>query len=1360
MGKKKNSKARRRQQKRRSEKARETESNRSVQRADSVEVSDAVEASDAVEVSEVEGRLSLCMIAKDEAHFLDRCLASVAGLVDEIVLVDTGSSDDTVEVARWYGARTLSYSWNNDFSAARNFGLAAATGEWILVLDCDEVLAGSDRDAIATLLQPRAPDAFRLTTRNYTNESNRAGWTACTGEYRQEEKEYTGWFPTTKIRLWRNRAAVRFEGVVHELVENSILAQGGVIGDCMVPVHHVGYAEKERADDLYVGAGEAKVRANPDDLQGHYELAIAYRNAGRLADALKSVQRAAGAGKEVSSGVYLDRELVLLVEADILDRLGRADEALSAYRSVIEEFPQSHQALNNLGSLLERHGSLDDAQKCYELALVQAPDNQTVADNLRRIAAKIERPNRLSVCIIARDEEKVLPRCLDSVAGIADEIVVVDTGSIDETVAIARRYNAVVGDFPWCDDFAAARNAALDMATGDWILCLDADEFLDSENGQKVARAKSLKPDRALSCILENVGAGVSSFRQLKMFPNDPAIRFERPIHETVLPSLRRLNVPTATTDVRVSHTGYDDPKVEAAKTDRYLTAMLDWHRGHPEDDDLAFRIGYTYFARGLNDQAQAYFQSVVDLGPERVQALSLYITAVAYLGRCLVNQGQSAEAVTVLERVLAARPDDALIHLVAAEANESLGNGAAAIRHAGKSIGARPDPSLPLDAEAIAPAARQLIERCRQQIGEAETAAEEVGGRLSLCMIVRDEESRLPACLESVGGLVDEIVVVDTGSTDDTVQVAKSFGARIGYFEWCDNFALARNASLELATGEWILWLDADDLLSSEDHVKIRRLLCEGRDKAYFFALDDHGYENVSCLQMRLFPNLPGVGFEMPIHEQITPSLIRLNVQLVTTDIRVVHTGYTTPEVVGQKKDRYLRIMEGWLEDHPEDYIVRSHVALTYHSTGRSEEAIEAYRAIVEDSDCLADRNFVVYTTSLLFMGRTLMREGRFEEALGWVQKALEMDPDYILTKLSLAEVYSRLEKFALALTYAGQVVEGDRQLTFFPIDYNEILYSARVIRAEAFFGLGNLNEAIFEYERAAETPTGRSTEALGGLSNLLKATGDTDRALAVLGDAIQRAPDNLQHRFNMGVLHLDRREFDEASTYFNQVLEQTPDYPPALLNLGYIAKSSGRLEEAESIYRRLAEADDAEIEARANLAHLLLDQDRFDEASTVFAAVLEKQSALLDINLGYLVTLAQMGGWQGFSDAWALVLSQLKEVPRHPDDLESPTAAGSTLAGLGAWLLERNQEKCAELAFAAAVHLDGKNQQARRCLGETLIREGQFWKAIDQFETILLSSPNDAAAFQRLGDCYHQLGVEEAAQLAYSKATEASGS
>src|SRR5262249_23051971 len=109
---------------------------------------------------------------------------------------------------------------------------------------------------------------------------------------------------------------------------------------------------------------------------------------------------------------------------------------------------------------------------------------------------------------------------------------------------------------------------------------------------------------------------------------------------------------------------------------------------------------------------------------------------------------------------------------------------------------------------------------------GARETAVAAAAVKVSLCMIVRNEEANLPGCLESVADLVDEMVVVDTGSTDRPKGVACRYGARVFDFPWVDHFAAARNESLRHARGRWVFWLDADDRLDEENRARLRTLL------------------------------------------------------------------------------------------------------------------------------------------------------------------------------------------------------------------------------------------------------------------------------------------------------------------------------------------------------------------------------------------------------------------------------------------------------------------------------------------------------------------------------------------------------
>jgi tetratricopeptide (TPR) repeat protein len=397
-----------------------------------------------------------------------------------------------------------------------------------------------------------------------------------------------------------------------------------------------------------------------------------------------------------------------------------------------------------------------------------------------------------------------------------------------------------------------------------------------------------------------------------------------------------------------------------------------------------------------------------------------------------------------------------------------------------------------------------------------------------------------------------------------------------------------------------------------------------------------------------------------------------------------------------------------------------------------------------------------VVFTTALLFLGRTLVKMGEFERALVEMKRAEEIDPEYILTKLSLAEVNARLGQWSEALCYGRATLAGEGQMTFFPVDYDAVRYAALLICGQAAQALQQWVEAEEAYRSAVEVPVPQRSEALGNLSNMFKAMDRRQDALAALDEALTLDPDNPQHCFNKGVWYLDERDFERAEAMFTATVESQPDSAVALLNLGYIAKARGEFDQAEAHYRRAVACDGEGVEARANLGHLYLDLERYADAAGLFEHVRARKPGLVDIELGLLVTRAHRAEgavgllWEiaaGFTDV-------------RPIDANSPSEAARAAMNLGAELLRQNQLKCAELALCAATLLDEQLLEARRALAEVLYAQGSFWKAVAQLEAVLLVLPTDIEAFKRLGDCYKQLGVDEAAQLCYAKSRQASAS
>jgi tetratricopeptide (TPR) repeat protein len=239
--------------------------------------------------------VSLCMIVKDEQRHLAACLQSVKGLVDEIVVADTGSADRSRDIATAFGARVIEVPWEADFARARNAALAAASRRWVLVLDADEVISARDREPFEALLRGAGTEAvaYTLRTRNYSFHASTVGWQTNDGAYPNEERGL-GWFPSDKVRLFPRVAGVRFSFPVHELVEPSLRELGIPIRECGVAVHHYGKLEAaktlEKTRD-YRKLGQKKLGSAPFDAAAIREAAIQSSHLGRHAEAAQLWQR-------------------------------------------------------------------------------------------------------------------------------------------------------------------------------------------------------------------------------------------------------------------------------------------------------------------------------------------------------------------------------------------------------------------------------------------------------------------------------------------------------------------------------------------------------------------------------------------------------------------------------------------------------------------------------------------------------------------------------------------------------------------------------------------------------------------------------------------------------------------------------------------------------------------------------------------------------------------------------------------------------------------------------------------------------------------------------------------------------------
>jgi len=282
---------------------------------------------------------------------------------------------------------------------------------------------------------------------------------------------------------------------------------------------------------------------------------------------------------------------------------------------------------------------------------------------------------RVSLCVIARDEAPVLGTCLASAAAAVDEIVVVDTGSRDDTVAVARAHGANVIEAPWTDDFAAARNLALAHANGAWALTLDADETLTPDAADALAGTIAEAGAPALRLPIEEVGTSgdVETIHfAVRLFRRVPAHRWQRPVCERVTAAA------TEYVPLPIRHHGYATSEARYTKLDRNRLLLERAVAAAPADAELRQRLAWTMLALGDPYAAAAHAEATL----RRTRSTMTGLLAIDTLARARLSAGDLAGAANACRTALALRPDWIDPRLVLAEASQRAGKTEEALLH------------------------------------------------------------------------------------------------------------------------------------------------------------------------------------------------------------------------------------------------------------------------------------------------------------------------------------------------------------------------------------------------------------------------------------------------------------------------------------------------------------------------------------------------------------------------------------------------------------------------------------------------------------------------------------------------------
>lgn len=440
----------------------------------------------------------------------------------------------------------------------------------------------------------------------------------------------------------------------------------------------------------------------------------------------------------------------------------------------------------------------------------------------------------------------------------------------------------------------------------------------------------------------------------------------------------------------------------------------------------------------------------------------------------------------------------------------------------------------------------------------------------LSVCLIVKNEESCLGDCLASVRPVADQIVVVDTGSTDRTVAIAREHGAEVYSFRWIDDFSAARNTSISYATGDWILWLDADETLMEKSQKELLSLLREEKSPVIYGVqiknIKRDGTYSLSGAH-RLFNNFKGIYFFGRIHEQVSPSVVRLGGVERESNIVLYHTGYNySGGKAAAKNERNRNLLLQQVEENPKSayahYTLAQHLAINRDY----DKALGHYERAVALKQFDKKMTVSLYNT----YSETLFALGKYQEAKKYIRKSLSLQPVqaagyYLQYKLALKD--QQPEK---AVLYLKKLLRVTRQLkgqkkrvsTDILIPDEKIKFTL----AGLYSDLGNAPNAIDLYEELLQKrPNHR--EIINRLIHLYQETNNLTALEKVLTSAGTSILEDESYTELLGITRIKQEKFQQALPLFENLYTQNPKNDRIKKILIGLYGKTGNIERAQAL-------------------------------------------------------------------------------------------------------------------------------------------------------------------------------------------------
>ncbi len=625
----------------------------------------------------------------------------------------------------------------------------------------------------------------------------------------------------------------------------------------------------------------------------------------------------------------------------------------------------------------------------------------------------------------------------------------------------------------------------------------------------------------------------------------------------------------------------------------------------------------------------------------------------------------------------------------------------------------------------------------------------------ISACMIVKNEEELLPDCLESIRDWVDEIIIVDTGSTDKTIEIAQSYGAKIYHQKWEGNFSKHRNYSIEKATSDWIFIIDADERFINEDIKIIKKPVNEsdyGIIALNVYNVSGKFEEKVTSLaSVRLFKQDLDLRYTGIVHNQLS---IDPSFPILRTKARIKHLGYgLAQDKMDAKANRTIQLLEKQIKEKPNFAFAYFNYAqvllgqdLSVHIENPSKIIEAATRAVELTGSDLSDRSKRdIHLMSLEQLAMIYFITGQNDKSEEKALRALEIKDDYLDPILLLGNIYLRNKDFLKAEGFYNRYLTAQKKYEQ-SVGVDELLMMHPKSFHHAYYGLGMVCEFKNDWEQAIKYYNDvlkthqEFLDTPSRLGKIYLSQGENEKADELFRKQLDCDPKSHLAAVGLACTNFLFNNYDEAYHWAIKGLELVPDDCPDLAEYARVISAAGQKDIAIKFLEKATQGGAFEENIIRNLAKQCFDLEQYKQSIHFYKFLVKNTESnpewLNDIGGCYYKL-------EKYDEAEKYYQKALEQ--------EGFPAVSYRNVGLTRLKLGKIQESV--IVLEKYIELEPDQYEIIALLGDLQRNLNEFGKAITYYERYLKVYPTETRILFSLSECYLVMGHSDSAILGYNR-------